>query len=258
MYMRSSGTLMLTRMITGSNQPLPCTALPLSKSIKAKRALDLLWYHTGQPFRGAARRVQWARDPYPYDYGVAPAIAMYGSTIVEVHQGQEGFGPLWYHTGWVQPDGTVRWARDPYPYDYGVKPAIVMYDTDIVEVHQGQEGIGPLWYHTGQMRPFGNVWWDLDAYPYDYGVNPSLSRQGTYLVEVHQAAEGVGPLWYHRGQFGQGIVYWDPNAFPYDNGTNPAVAGTAEVSVNYVVIEVHQGQVGFGALWHHNGEFIIP
>ena len=52
----------------------------------------------------------WKPTPFQYDTGVAPSVAVSGVVLVEVHQAGTGLGPLWYHTGKIQENGTVAYG----------------------------------------------------------------------------------------------------------------------------------------------------
>jgi hypothetical protein len=80
--------------------------------------------------------------------GYQPSVAVSGPTIVEVHQGGTGVGPLYYHTGGLQSDGTVQFAPDSFTYDTGILPRVAVSGGTILEVHQIGTGVGPLYYHT--------------------------------------------------------------------------------------------------------------
>ena len=209
-----------------------------------------LWYHAGHSLAPFGQ-VQWAADAVQYDNGLNPAVAVapFGTMVVEVHQGRDGMGPLWYHVGHIQPNGSIQWDPDAVQYDNGVNPAIAIVDNTIVEVHQGRNGIGPLWYHVGHIQPNGSIKWDPDAVQYDNGVNPAIAIVFGTIVEVHQGTDGVGPLWYHVGQIqSNGAVQWAPDAVQYDNGINPAISWAG-----LEFVEVHQGTNGFGPLWYNTG-----
>src|ERR1700677_1715882 len=59
----------------------------------------------------------WNGNSLTYDSGSAPAVAISGTVIVEVHEGASG--ALWYHTGKIQENGKVTWAAAPAQYDNG-------------------------------------------------------------------------------------------------------------------------------------------
>src|SRR3954452_3660499 len=81
-----------------------------------------LWYRPGQI--QADGRVAWSRS-FQYDNGGGrPSVAISGINVVEVHEGTaNGFGPLWYRTGKIQPDGTVGWSASQQ-YDNGARPSV--------------------------------------------------------------------------------------------------------------------------------------
>lgn len=44
-----------------------------------------------------------------YDNGVAPAVAVAGQTVVEVHKSQNN-DTLWYHVGTIQAGNQINWS----------------------------------------------------------------------------------------------------------------------------------------------------
>jgi hypothetical protein len=158
-----------------------------------------LWFRTGK-YSGTS--IAWSGSAQ-YDNGENPSVAYYVAQagqpglIVEVHQGGDGFGPLWSKTGTVNANGTIAWANGE-SYDNGENPAIAVCGTQLIEVHQGQHGAGPLWYRTAQITASGITWNSPGAvYDSNGGTNPTIAcdsytHQG---IEMHQAAAGAGALW---------------------------------------------------------------
>ena len=179
-----------------------------------------------------------------YDGGFNPSVAGWGSTVVEVHNGQSADGPMWYHVGQIS--GTkVTWGPS-YNYDSGFNPSVAMYGTTVVEVHNGQSSDGPMWYHVGQVSGTQITWGPY--YEYDSGWNPKVALYGSTVVEVHNGQAADGPMWYHVGQVSGTKITWGPS-YNYDGGFNPSVAmyGTT-------VVEVHNGQATDGPMWYHVGQ----
>ena len=174
---------------------------------------------------------------------------MVGSTVVEVHNGQGGAGPLWYRSGHVT-GLAIQWGSSQ-PYDTGFNPSVAMAGSTVVEVHNGQDGAGTLWYHLGALTGGQQIQWG-PSYPYDSGWNPKVAFCcGWGLLEVHNGQAGPGPLWYRQGMltgFAAGSTIQWSNSLNYDTGYNPSVAST------YLnAVEVHNGQGGVGPLWYHKG-----
>jgi hypothetical protein len=69
-----------------------------------------------------------------YDNGFAPAVALAGATVIEVHQGSSPI--LFYRLG---TDGTISWGTD-VDYQTGAAPSIAIAGPDLVEVHEGDTG----------------------------------------------------------------------------------------------------------------------
>jgi hypothetical protein len=78
---------------------------------------------------------------FQYDQGLNPSVAVSGGTVVEVHNGTGGVGPLWYRVGKVNPS-TVTW-NDSHQYDNGFNPSVAVNGATVVEVHNGGAGAGP-------------------------------------------------------------------------------------------------------------------
>ena len=215
-----------------------------------------LWSHKGQvPSIGT---VKWAgaSTNLQYDSGALPAVAMSGTTAIEVHQAQAAgnVGPLWYRTGKVSPSGTVKWAVNSFQYDSGAYPSVAVSGTTVIEVHQANgTTTGPLWYRMGQVQANGSVKWAASSFQYDSGSQPSVALDGSTLIEVHQANDPgvVGPLWYRTGEIQpDGTIAWASLSHQYDTGALPSIALSGPT-----FIEVHQADSGgtVGPLWYKTG-----
>jgi hypothetical protein len=181
------------------------------------------------------------------DDGFAPRVAASGTTIVQVHQGTNGSGPLWYRTAQLGPDGTIQWfGTGSIEFDSGSAPSVAASGTTAVEVHQGDPG--SLWYHSGQIQLDGTIKWS-GSIQMDDGFAPSVAASGTTIVQVHQATNRSGPLWYRTGHIApDGTIQWfGTGSLPYDNGFAPSVAIAGPT-----VVEVHQGDPG--TLWYRTGQ----
>jgi hypothetical protein len=212
-----------------------------------------LWSRSGHI--QADGSVIWYPKSFQYDQGSRPSVAVSGTNVIEVHEGSaSGFGPLWFKTGQIQPDGTVTWSSTGYQYDNGAKPSVALSGNDVIEVHQGSaNGFGPLWYKTGRIQPNGKVIWNSNGAQYDNGGAPRIAMSGPNIIEVHQGSANVfGPLWYKTGQFQADTrVRWSSTAYYYDNGGSPAVS-----LAGGTILEVHQGSDNvLGPLWFHAGQF---
>jgi hypothetical protein len=211
-----------------------------------------LYYHTGKIQSNGT--VTWAANSFTYDNGVAPSVAVAGSTIVEVHQGRTGVGPLWFRTGEIQLNGTVRWdSGGAFRYDTGAQPRVAIGGSTILEVHQASSGVvGTLYYHAGEIQADSTVVWAGSSFSYDTGIAPSIAVSGPTVVEVHQAGTGVGSLYYHTGGIqGDGAVTFSSSgAFPYDTGLAPSVAVSGPT-----IFDVHQSATGVSALYYHTAAY---
>jgi hypothetical protein len=148
----------------------------------------------------AKAQILWG-DSAKYDNGgLNPTVVINNTgTIVEVHNGGAGVGPLWYRVGQLS-GSTIQWG-DSAKYDNGgLKPAVAINDTNVVEVHNGGAGVGPLWYRVGQLSGLTIQWGDSAKYD-NGGLNPGvgMNDNGT-IIEVHNGGAGVGPLWYRVGR----------------------------------------------------------
>jgi hypothetical protein len=183
------------------------------------------------------------------DDGFAPRIAASGTTVVQVHQGVNGTGPLWYRTAQLGPSGAIQWfGTGSLLYDNsGSAPSVAASGTTAVEVHQGDSGA--LWYRSGQIQLDGLIQWSA-SFQIDDGYTPSVAASGTTVVQVHQGVNGTGPLWYRTAHIApDGTIQWfGTGSLLYDNsGSAPSVAIAGPT-----VIEVHQGNPG--TLWYRTGQ----
>jgi hypothetical protein len=96
---------------------------------------------------GGDGSISWSQ-PREYDQGVFPSLALFGKTIVELHQGQDDSGSLRVRVGTIGDDGEVSWAPSS-KYDSGGHPSIAIDPATGkgVEVHEGAAGLGPLLEH---------------------------------------------------------------------------------------------------------------
>jgi hypothetical protein len=133
--------------------------------------------------------------------GWDPSVAISGSTVVEVHNGNVTGGPMWYHVGLVLPGNQILWGPS-YQYDNGFNPQVAMVGSTVVEVHNGGTYTNLMWYHVGQVSVSD---WTINwgpSYAYDYGNNPSALTScntvanpncGLVAVEVHNGSPDVFP-----------------------------------------------------------------
>ena len=181
----------------------------VSAGAQGQDGVGPLWYLWGTLSGVDGTQVTW-EVAQQYDNGLHPAVATLLGNIVEVHQGQNGVGQLWYRTA-VKPAATgapgqdFRWYGS-HPYDTGVNPSVAMTTSDsgdvIVEVHQGQDGVGPLWYRTGRIQGVGIIW--NASFQYDNGAAPSVATEHSFGYDIHQAsATGPTPLWWKGFTLGQ-------------------------------------------------------
>jgi hypothetical protein len=190
---------------------------------------------------------------FQYDQGLNPSVAVSGGTVVEVHNGTGGVGPLWYRVGKVNAS-TVTW-NDSHQYDNGFNPSVAVNGATVVEVHNGGAGAGPLWYRVGQISG-PTINWN-NSHQYDNGNNPSVALAGGTVVEVHNGGAGAGPIWYRMGKLNGTTITWT-DSHQYDNGFNPSVGAQScinndNTSCGVNVFEVHNGGGGAGPMWYRFG-----
>jgi hypothetical protein len=155
----------------------------------------------------ATNTIKWGNNntAIQYDYGMNPSVAIYGSNVVEVHNGWNGVGPLWMRIGQVDTatDTIKQWGNNntAVQYDYGLNPTVAFTLSSgveaLVEVHNGGNGVAPLWSHIGYFTGPSTIKW-VDGDPYDKGMNPCVAASVGYgpVVEVHNGVDGLGQLWY--------------------------------------------------------------
>jgi len=236
-----------------------------------------MWYHVGQASLGwPSPSVVWG--PYQhYDWGYNPSVAgcLNSNIIVEVHNGQGGPGPMWYHVGSIQGDtpgsAFIAWGP-PKEYDQGWNPKVALLcyysQLTVVEVHNGWFSPGDrdpsmtMYYHVGVINDdLQTITWGA-AIPYDIGWDPSVALAGSTVVEVHNNASGTpGSMWYHVGSLNSNsTISWGP-PYAYDNGWEPKVAAVvsngqddlSQLGSTPLIFEVHNGQGNFGPMWYHLG-----
>jgi hypothetical protein len=186
------------------------------------------------------------------DNGYNPKVAVVGSTVVEVHNGGNSFGPMWYHVGHINADDTITWTPTYYPYENGYNPSVAAYGSTVVEVHNGGNSFGPMWYKLGQINANNTITWG-PGYPYENGFNPSVAVSGSVqlvVVEVHNGQASEGPTWYKVGYVEpNNTIYWGPG-YQYDYGWNPSVTH-AYNNCGFQSMEVHNAGTSFGPMWYH-------
>jgi hypothetical protein len=178
-----------------------------------------LWMRIGQ-VDTASNTIRWGNNnnAFQYDNGMNPSVAILGSTVVEVHNGTAGVGPLWMRIGQVDTaSNTIRWENNnnAFKYDNGLNPTVAFTFLSsaqafgLVEVHNGGYGVAPLWYHLGYFTGAtgaNTIKW-VDGGPYDNGMNPSVGGDSGPVVEVHDGVAGAGPLWYRVAYLGYRVAY---------------------------------------------------
>jgi hypothetical protein len=162
---------------------------------QAKNEEGPLWYRTAR--LGPSGSIRWfGSGSLEYDNGFAPSVAVAGTAVVEVHQGDPG--TIWYRTGQIRLDGTIQWSGS-LRMDDGFAPSVTASGTTVVQVHQAADAEGPLWYRTGQLGRNGTIHWNgSGSLQYDNGFAPSVAASGPVAVEIHQGDPGT--IWSRVGQ----------------------------------------------------------
>lgn len=197
-----------------------------------------LWYRVGQlnsPFTSIA----WSNSHQYQASGFNPSVALSGATVVEVHNKEDGAGPLYYRVGTVNSGkDTIKWGA-AHKYDTGFNPSVALSGTTAIEVHNGGSGVGPEWYRIGTVDVTTKTIAWSNSSQYDTGLNPSVAVSSSWVLEVHNSGSSTGPLWYHAGVISGSTVQWASNGYQYDNGFNPAISLSG-----FDAVEVHNQDAG--------------
>jgi hypothetical protein len=222
-------------------------------AIAASMSLLSLAIATGVPAR--AQTFSGFISQTWYDTGYDPSVAVNGDgQVVEVHNGVQGAGPLWYHVGQatVLPKGPqFSWYPNGHSYDTGFNPAVALWSNFAIEVHMGTTGVAPLWYRIGNVVN-DTIDWYGGSQNYDQGgSNPQIAvayLKDTYaVVEVHNGGSGLGELWYRTGTLDfinsvAPVIHWNQSEPFETSGLNPSVALFGDGTV--VVVDNETGTPG--------------
>jgi hypothetical protein len=158
----------------------------------------LLW----QTGRYESGDIVWTASQPFATRGSHPAVAVAAeddgaALVVEAHQKDPTFGPMWLRAGRLSPDGSIAW-KEPHEYDQGAFPSIALFGKTIVEIHQGQTANGSLWVKIGTLGDDGRVSW-ASTRSYDSGGHPAIAVDpfAGKGLEAHEGGPGYGPLWGH-------------------------------------------------------------
>jgi hypothetical protein len=234
-----------------------------------------LWFKMGKMTSSSG--VAWNASGAEYDNGEAPSVAMaatsHGQMVVEVHQGGDGFGPLWYRTGRLALNSsgpTVQWNNSAQ-YDSGSRPSVALYGDRVIEVHQGSPYAGPLWYRTGVINGTGIVW-DQTGHQYDSGFMPAVAFDPVSIqgYELHQTVNATSSLmtdlfttspvvptypqlesqwcWIASAEMAMQSLLGDVQ----DNNSNNDRAGAQALECNAANLREHNS----GSGWGQNGAYV--
>jgi hypothetical protein len=117
------------------------------------------WTRSGGSTDGS--NITW-ENPVEYGGGWNPKISFFGGrTLLEVHNGQAGSGPMYYYFGAL--------SGQPVQYDNGNNPSVALDPVTqgtlpfplpgqaktiwqyVIEVHNGGVGFGSEWYHFSRV-----------------------------------------------------------------------------------------------------------
>jgi hypothetical protein len=227
--------------------------------------LWLFWAACGVCLRAQTLTFDGFGPSIEYDSGWNPSVAISGSTVVEVQNGSDAAGPMWYHVGQVNSQNQIQWGPS-YQYDNGFNPQVAMVGSTVVEVHNGGTSENLMWYHVGQISGWTINWGP--SYAYDSGNNPSVAlnscNNALVAVEVHNGSPDVspGPMWYHVGQVSGSKILWGPS-YNYGSGWNPSVAiqisgedgFLGDYSCSGTVYEVHNDSGAGGPMSYQVGNW---
>jgi len=220
----------------------------------------LMWYHLGQlvpvptQIQLTGLTVGWSPGFPLSGSGWNPSVAVSGSTVVEVHNGQSTFGQMYSRVGTIS-NGYINWGPIT-PYDQGLNPQITVLGSTVIEVHNGQNTPGKMWYRVGQITGTATktINWNPSV-PYDSGWNPKISYGPYGLIEVHNGEQTAGQMYYDYGSLSGSAIVWNSRGDRFDSGLNPSVT-TFGNSIG--ALEVHNGGNGQGEEWYNLGAFIYP
>jgi len=190
----------------------------------------------------------WHAGPYHPEGAAAPSLSVGHAAdidwMVEVHETSSH--QLAYYAGFP---GTFD---APRVFDRGFRPRVAADSNGaVVEVHQAESNAGGLWSSVGGItatREEVTVDWGA-ASEYGFGYRPAIAVLAGQAIEVHMADAKGGALVWRTGRYGKGKIVWNAS-LPLDaSGYNPAVAVAVEGNGDALVVEAHQKDPEFGAMW---------
>jgi hypothetical protein len=112
-----------------------------------------LWYRVGQITGSTTKTINWnPGGSVPYDWGWNPKISYGPNGLVEVHNGQQTAGQMYYDYGSLS-GSVIDWGRLDNQFDDGLNPSVTVFGTGYgaLDVHNGGNGEGPEWYNMGEF-----------------------------------------------------------------------------------------------------------
>jgi hypothetical protein len=241
---------------------------PSKKPISRQRLYIWLLASIGFAYssRAQAQLVWGSWEPSViYDSGFSPAVAVSGSTIVEVHNAENIPGPMWYRVGKMLAGFNVQWGPSYY-FDNGFHPTVAISGSTVVEVNNAGKFAGPMLYRVGRIIGETIQWGD--SHEYGNGFNPSIAiascdtssvpNCGLLVIAAHNAGTSAGAMWYHVGRVNAQTIQWG-DSYQYDNGFNPSVGMqpcvVADSSCGMTIVEVHNAGDTPSAMWYRVGRW---
>ncbi len=246
----------------------------------AQEAEGSLWYQLGSNCSPEFSDIVWGKAiHYGTGYNATVAADLNEShprktTVVEVHQAEQGASALWYKVGVLTGQGmlgaapTISWGPTTEitgngGVTQGLKPTVTVANNLALLVAESAAGDGTLWYSFGMVdTTTSTIAWS-DPVTYGDGFNPTVSLygdgisagglgKGRVALEAHQVDSSPGSLVYSAG-FLSGktptSITWSTDVnIPYANGCYPSVAlffdGSTGTTSSVGVAETHETACG--------------
>jgi hypothetical protein len=227
-----------------------------SLCLQALELVDDTPYPAAPEANGSPPIHMWHAGTYNPGPVAAPSVAVghvaAGDWMVEVHETPSQ--QIGYYAG-LPSEFTSPGLLDVR----GFRPRVAG-DTNgtVVEVHQGTPGVGSLLSRTGRVVVTGAqvaVSWASSS-PYGSGFHPAVAALAGRAVEIDMADAGGSALMVRTGLSAGGAVAWSVARPLGTPGLNPAVAvSAAEAGADALVVEAHQQDAKYGALWLRVGRW---
>jgi len=242
-----------------------------------------LWYQLGSNCSPEFSDIIWGKAiHYATGYNATVAADLNETrsrktTVVEVHQAEQGASALWYKVGVLTGQGklgaapSIIWGPTTEMMGsnggatQGVIPTVSVANNLAIVVYESSESDGVLWYSLGEVdTATSTIAWG-DPIFYGFGFNPTVSIYGDgtssyglgaghVVVEAHQTGTGtdIGALEYTAGLLTgatpTSITWSTSENNSYANGCYPSVAlffdGSTGTTSSVGVAETHETACG--------------